>query len=153
MTRSLLICLSVKPDADDQAAHVLSCLWLIQQSGANVSKAVLVDRCPYYDLTPDIGSPTSTLSAETAGSDDTSYFSNLASTTDTCAPLVSVLQIRPTSLSPALARTAAHTQTAVAAGPAAGQGMDLQHAWMSYTLITHKQLCADINFANSGLTL
>ncbi|KAL0045810.1 hypothetical protein WJX82_005374 [Trebouxia sp. C0006] len=43
-------------------------------------------RCPYYDLTPDIGSPTSTLSAETAGSDDTSYFSNLTSTTDTCAP-------------------------------------------------------------------
>ncbi|DBA73400.1 TPA: hypothetical protein ACH3X1_011440 [Trebouxia sp. C0004] len=63
-----------------------SCLWLIQQSGVNVSKAVRFDRCPYYDLTPEIGSPTSTLSAETAGSDDTSYFSNLTSTTDTCAP-------------------------------------------------------------------
>jgi len=84
-------------------------------------------------LTPDIGSPTSTLSAETAGSDDTSYFSNLTSTTDTCAPSVSVQQSRQTSLSSLLAHCAAHVKTAVASVPAAGQGVDQQHAWMSYT--------------------
>ncbi len=51
-------------------------------------KQVLTCRCPYYDLTPDIGSPTSTLANETADSDDTSYFSDLTTTTDTCAPSV-----------------------------------------------------------------
>ena len=128
MTNALFLCLSIFTDADDEASHALSCLWLIQQSGANISKVVRFDRCPYYDLTPDIGSPTSTLSSETTGSDDTSYFSNLTSTSDTCAPSVSVLHSRQTSLSSLLAQHAAHVETAIAGGPAAGQGVDLQHA-------------------------
>ncbi len=103
---------------------------------------MLVDRCPYYDLTPDIGSPTSTLPAETAGSDDTSYFSNLTSTTDTCAPSVSVLQSRQSSLSALLAHCVKHVETAVAGIPAADQAADLQHAWMSYTLNTYLRVCA-----------